>query len=407
MVSLVMLVIIAACAALLYLKGTFAQGLTMVFNAILAGFIASAFFELLATVLIKQAPSMAPWAHMICFLLLFILAIAVLQTVAMQLSKQKIDLGLWPERIGRIISGILLGYIITGQLLTALAMGPLPSKYPYARFSERNIDPSKPNKALLNPDGFVTGLFSTISKGSFAPIGEPKSFAVLHADYLDQLYLNRHGVSDDIPVMTSAPALALPTKAGVWEAPSDLRVDEDQSLPSRPGEKLMLVRVGIRKSAIKDAGKFTLSQLRLICTEKGAKQGALAGIGKTVYPVGYIGDARRLELKPLTSKINISAADIPDKAKEIDFAFFVPTNRVPKLLGFKLNNIEKVSAPVSSDEEVPAVIPFKGSSEDAGDSEQQTSSNDQTSNSRSPSNDHSQGRGLSDVSRSVVGDLDQ
>lgn len=369
MVSLVLLAIIAACAALLYLKGTFVQGLTMLFNAILAGFVALAFFELLANVLVKQAPSIALWADTICFLLLFILAMAVLQTVAMQLSKQKIDLGLWPERVGRIVSGILLGYIITGQLLTALAMGPLPNGYPYARFPERNADPASPSKAFLNPDGFVTGLFGAISKGSFAPIGEPKSFAVVHADYLDQLYLNR--TSDDISVITSAEALSLPSKAGVWEAPSELRDAEGQTVSSRPGHTLMLVRLGLRKKALKDAGKFTLAQVRLICTERGHQQGDLAGTGTAVYPVGYIGAGGNLELKPLTTQLNVTAADVSGKTKEIDFAFYVPTGMQPRLLGFKRNNLAKVSPP-ASEEEIPEVIPFRSSSDSDDEEEEQS-----------------------------------
>ena len=359
MASLVMLAIMAGCAAFLYLKGTLMQGVTMLFNAIVAGFIASAFFEVLAAVLAKHAPGMAVWAQMICFLLLFILTVAVLQTIAMQLGKQKVDLGLWPERVGRIASGILIGYVITGQLFAAATMGPLPPGYPYARFPERSANPASPSKALLNPDGFVTGLFGTISKGSFAPIGQAKSFALLHADYLDQLYLNRYKASSSVPVMTKTQALYLPPKGGLWEAPADLRDGKGESAPSRPGQTLMMVRVGLKKSALKDAGKFTLSQLRLICSP--SDQAPLAGSGKTAYPIGYVGADGHLELKPLSEKIIIKASDVSGKIKEIDFAFFVSAGMVPRLVGFKLNELEKVSAPVSG-EDVPELVRFQNSS---------------------------------------------
>ena len=99
----------------------------------------------------------------------------------MQISKEKIDLGMMPERIGRPAAGVVLGYVVTGYLLVAAAMAPLPSQYPYPRFDARNPNAASPKKALLSPDGFVTGLFATISKGSFSAIGEPKSFALLHA----------------------------------------------------------------------------------------------------------------------------------------------------------------------------------------------------------------------------------
>jgi len=360
MASLVMLVIIVGCAAFLYLKGTLVQGIAMVFNSLLASFVAFAFFETLAAMLTKYSPAIAAWAHMICFLLLFVLTFAVLQTAALQIGKEKVDLGLWPERVGRVVCGVILGYVITGQLLVALATAPLPSAYPYARFAERNPDPSKPSSPLLSPDGFVTGLFGTISKGSFAAMGTPKSFAVLHANFLDQIHLNRAKGSQDVSIMTSSPALSVPSKAGVWEAPNTLRDEDGKPLPARSGENLMLVRVGIKKSALKDAGKFTLSQLRLVCTPKGAAEQPLAGQGHPVHPIGYVGPGGRLVQKGLTEVITIQASDVPDNTRDIDFAFYVPTQLVPTLIQFKRNNVEKVSASVSG-EDAPQAVPFGGS----------------------------------------------
>lgn len=360
MASLVMLAIIVGCAAFLYLKGTLVQGITMVFNAMLAGFVAFAFFETLAGVLMKYSPGMADWAQTICFLLLFVLAFAILQTIVLQFGKEKVDLGLWAERVGRITCGVILGYIITGHLFVALAASPLPSDYPYPRFAERNPDPSNPSTPLLSPDGFVTGLFGTISKGSFAAMGTPKSFAVLHADFLDQIHLNRIKGSQDVSLLTTSPALSVPSKGGVWDAPNTLRDAEGKPLAARPGEDLMLVRVGIKKSALKDAAKFTLSQLRLVCIPKGTTEHPLAGQGQAVYPIGYIGQGGRLEEKSLTEIITLQAADVPDNVKEIDFAFYVPTQLAPALIGFKRNNVEKVSAPVSG-EDAPQAVPFVGS----------------------------------------------
>ncbi len=371
MISLVMLAIILGCAAVLYLKGTLTQGLALVFNALFASFVACAFFETLATMLTKYSAGLAAWAEMICFLLLFVLVLAILQTIVMQIGKEKTDLGLWPERIGRVVCGVLLGYVITGNLLLALATAPLPDGYPYERFNVRSADPARPNKPMLSPDGFVAGFFGTISKGSFAPLGKPKSFAVVHADYVNQLYLNR--LKKDVPSRTTRPALNILPKAGVWEAPSSLRDAEGQAMPARSGENLMLVRVGIRKSALQDAGKFTLSQLRLICVPKSGTDDALAGQGVAVYPVGYIGKTGRLELKPLHEVVSIQASAVEGKAKEIDFAFYVPTQTVPSLIGFKQNNLEELSAPVS-EEDAPEPVRFDGSAKPEKDDSEATSS---------------------------------
>lgn len=407
MVSLVMLAIMAGCAVYLFLKGTLAQGIAMIFNALIAGFFAFGFYEMVAGYLIKYSSGVAAWAHMIAFLVLFILVFAVLQAVAMQISKEKIDFGKLPEQIGRPVAGLVLGYLITGHVLVAAAMAPLPSKYPYPRFDERNPNPSSPNKPLLSPDGFVAGLFGTISKGGFGPIGEPKSFALLRAGFVDQLYLNRYG-GKEVPRMTATQAIDSPRKNGVWEAPDSLRDSENRPVSSQAGRNLMLVRAEIRKSAMKDASKFTLSQFRLICRPKTGEANALAGAGGAVYPVGYIGSGGRLETKSLAEVISIDAAKVPGDAVIMDLAFQVPTDQVPMLLAFKRNNVVQVSSPTSA-EDAPQPVPF-GSAPPARSTPQQAE----------PSNEQPQGdaqtpepgrrgqgrggrRGLSGVSEGVIG----
>jgi len=114
MVPLVMLAIMGGCAAFLFFKGTLVHGITMVFNAIIAGFIAFGFFEMLARLLVKYSPGIAVWAPLICFALLFILIFAVLQTAALQIVKGKPDLGKLHEQIGRPVCGLGLGYLLTG-----------------------------------------------------------------------------------------------------------------------------------------------------------------------------------------------------------------------------------------------------------------------------------------------------
>jgi hypothetical protein len=399
MISLVMLVILLGCAALLYLKGTLAQGLIMVLNALVGGFVAMALFESMAGMLVKYASALTAWAQTISFMLLFLLAFAVLQTVAMQVIKQKIDFGLWPERIGRVACGLVLGYIVTGQLLVAGAAAPLPNTYPYPRFDERSPNPSQPSKAMLDPDGFVVGLFGTISKGSFSTLGQPKSFAMLHAGLLDELYLNRLKLGKDMTLRTRSSALEASKQNGFWEAPNNLRDAEGQPVASRPGENLILVRVGIKKGALQDAGKFSLSQVRLICRPKGADAQPLAGRGQAVYPIGYIGAGGRLDLKSLSEEVTIQSGSVPGNAKNIDFAFYVPTHLTPALIGFKGNNLQQISA-LASDEDAPQPVGLEGTAQPAQEQPPEPAVGpDRPSSSRGRRN----GSGLSNVGTVLTG----
>jgi uncharacterized integral membrane protein len=397
--SLAMLVIVAGCAAYLFAKGTLAQGITMIFNIISAGFVAFGFFEMLAQYLIKYSPGIAIWAQMICFLLLFILTFAVLQTMTMQFGKEKVDLGKLPEQIGRPLAGVILGYLVTGHLLVAAAMAPLPSQYPYPRFDERNPDASSPAQPLLSPDGFVTGLFATVSKGSFSALSTPRSFAVLHAGFVDQLYLNRHKATDKVPLLTSSIALDA-KKDSVRFAPDNLRDSEGKPLTTQAGQTLMLVRAGIRRGALRDASKFTLSQMRLVCTPKTGSPNPLAGTGEAVYPLGYIGPGNRLERKSLADLITMEDPGGPGDAVLMDLAFSVPANLTPVLLEFKRNNIVQLSAPVSG-EDAPPPVPF-GAAAPSPQAAPQPAPDRQTEPAPS-SGDQRQGSGLSDFSRSVVG----
>lgn len=354
MIPLVMLALMAGCAAFLFFKGTLVHGVTMILNAIVAGFVAFGFFEMLARLLVKYSPGIAVWAPLICFALLFVLAFALIQTGVLQVIKGKPDLGKLAEQIGRPVSGVVLGYLLTGYVLVMAAMAPLPSQYPYARFDARSPNPARPNKPLLSPDGFVTGLFATVSKGGFSAISEPRSFAVLHAGYVDQLYLNRHKVGEKIPLATTSRTADVPKK-GVRQAPESLRDADGKSISVPAGEVLMLVRVELNARGLKDAGKFTLSQFRLVSGPRTDGKVALTGQGQASYPIGYIGERNRLDRKPL-DEIITATSSTPEPVN-IDLVFPVPGNLTPLVLEFKGNDVAQLSLPGPGDESLE-MAPF-------------------------------------------------
>jgi hypothetical protein len=344
--SLLVVLIILGCVAYQYRKGTLVKSFAVVITSICAGVVAFGYFELLANVFISRE-ILAPWAHPLSFALLFILAFAVLQTIAAQLTRQSVDLGFLPERIGRVVCGIFLGLIVSGLLLTAAAMAPIPAKYPYQRFDKTSPDPENPGKVLLNADGFATGCFSIISSGSFSG---KKSFATLHPAFLDQLFLNRHEIDNGVSIITGSDAIEIPKKA-VWPAPEGLKDSNGQPILPKSGHNLTIVRVGITNEAIKENGTFTPSQLRLVCKQASdAKENPLAGKGKNIYPVGYLKTANELQIKKLTDHIEIKRSDFAGRVKELDFAFYVPNGFVPVLVAFKQNSINQLPPPVTADQ---------------------------------------------------------
>ena len=356
MANLLVVLIVLGCVAYQYLKGTLVKSFTTIIITICAGIVAFGYFEPLANVFVSRSgngrwPSLVLWAQTLSFVLLLVLAFAILQTIAAQLTRRPVDLGLLPERIGRIVCGIFLGLIISGLLLTALVMAPLSNKYPYQRFDRAAPDTEKPDKVLFNADGFVTGWFSIVSSGSFSG---KRSFAVLHPSFLNQTFLNRHKVADGIPIITDSQAIEVPSKKAAWPAPEGLSDSTGKPIPSKGGHNLTIVRVGIKRKAIKSAGKFTLSQLRLVCKQKDDVKNPLAGKGKNIYPVGYLKTANQLQIKRLNDEIKLERADFKGQVKDIDFAFYVPNDFVPVLVEFKQNSIAQVPRPVAADQAPPA-----------------------------------------------------
>jgi hypothetical protein len=218
MASLAVVIIILGCAALQYFKGTFVKAFAMIIIAICSSVVAFGYFETLANLIIGRGSdgsllSLIPWAQTLCFVLLFVVTFGILQTGVAYLIRHEIDLGFLPERIGRAVCGIVLGFIVSGLLLTALQMAPLPPSYPYQRFDPARLNPDDPSGVLLNADGFATGLFGLISNGS---LSGKNSFKTVHPDYLNQLFFNRF-LGDASSVSGTWPAIEVP-KPGVWPA---------------------------------------------------------------------------------------------------------------------------------------------------------------------------------------------
>ncbi len=148
-VMLVVVAIMAGCAIYLFLKSTLIKAFATAIAAVCAAAAALGFFGILASTLVNLSGNMdllVQWGEPLSFVLLFVVAFAVLQTIVNLLTKHVIDLGFWPERAGRALSGLFLGFTLSRVLCSILIMSFLPGlqtntfgKY----MSYRGINPPK------------------------------------------------------------------------------------------------------------------------------------------------------------------------------------------------------------------------------------------------------------------------
>ncbi len=340
--NLIVVVAILGCAAYMYFQGMLVKSAVMLVLAICALIPALAYYEALADMLISRG-KLVEWAQPLCFGLIFIVVFALLQTAADQIQKKKIELPLLVDQIGRALCGLFLGFIIAGIVLTAMAMAPLDSKYPYPRFDKTNPTPDNPKKVLLNADGFVTALFGHVSSGS---LSGKRSFAAVHPSLVNELVLNRLNGSKDL-FLNGSP-ISAPPRSGVWPAPETLRDTEGQPVTQQPGRTLMFVRAEIGSSALRDG--LDLTQLRLICTPKGLAGDRLQGKGRDVYVSGY--RSAPGQLKTVRPGDKLEGSD-----KTFDLAFYVPDGLEPAAIAYKLNCLTLVSLPGTAEPEPEAPQP--------------------------------------------------
>ena len=340
------IIIVLLCVAYFCLKSSTIASFAAVISAVLAAIAAFNYYEVAADILISRGRG-GQWVQPGAFALIFLATFALTKSLADFLLRPGIDFGAITTRLTGAVSGIIVGLIISGILLIALAMTPLAPKWPYTRFQDANINLKNPDKALLNIDGAVAALFGWMSKGS---LSSQKSFAVYHADFINQLHLNRHKVKEDVYSIAAADAVIVPLRYGARIQDFDDRT-------------FIVVTTGIKAKEIADGGaigkngrlSFTLSQARLICKEK-TQALDTSGNAKAVYPEGEIINNRFVK-RNLDEIVSFSRAEFERRggygtAAWIDLAFSVPANMTPVLLEFKQNAITKLPKPVLAGEAI-------------------------------------------------------
>ena len=100
--SLFVILIIAICVAYFYLKSTLIKSFCSVIIAICSVAVSFNYFEVLAGVLINKVDIsfVANWSYALSFLVIGVLAFAILLTILVQLTQKPLEFGNIPERAG-------------------------------------------------------------------------------------------------------------------------------------------------------------------------------------------------------------------------------------------------------------------------------------------------------------------
>jgi len=343
MAALVILLIVAGIVAFEFLKGTCVKAFANLIAAVCSVAVAFGFFEVLGNVIIahldiRDNAAVIGWVMPSCFLIIAVLVFAIFATIITQIMKKPVDFGDLPEKLGKCGFGLMTGLVTAGAVLTVAAMMPLPAQYPYTRFDKNNPDVQNLNM---------------MSKGSFS---SGKSLAFMHANFLDTAFISR-STDDEIFDFTKKSVLKIPKKKAAWSAPDNLKDTEENDLAAKTGNSFVIVRMGIQKSAISEAKRFTASQVRLICKSDLDSTPAPQGRGQTFFPIGYMEKSNQAKTVKIYEAIIIDATKIPDKTKWIDFLFEIPRDYKPKMIQFKQNNAALLPA-MTAAEQAPEIISF-------------------------------------------------
>ena len=354
------IIIIIGIASQFYLKYAPVKSFTSMMSALLGFIVAFSYYETLAGIFINKG-YIPQWAQSIAFMVLFLVTSVALYSLADLIVGSNINFNPLTKTITAVVCGLVTGVFISGAVIIGFTLAPLGRSNPYARFGEP-VNLNNPKSAAIPADSIITGLYSLVSKGS---LSSKTKFDVVHAEYLDQLHLNRYNAKDPGIATVAGKNAAFVNKYGVT------KVDRDD------GSELTVVELNIKNNKIEDGGamdsennvSMAKCQVRLICSKDAS--GQLSGDNvEVLYPVDYhLEKNKDKKESSLTTEIVFGSEDFENKAATIPLAFEVSGNLTPRLLEFKANVLIELPKAVTEEEKKAALEEEKRKKEANADSE--------------------------------------
>ena len=355
--TVIVLILIVAGIAYFYMKCNIVTSLTNTLAALFGSILAFSYYEQLAGLLASEVWAVT-WIQSAAFLLIFFFGFLFIRVLSGFLVKSGFDVSHMAKLVVTLICGLLTGLIVSGVLLVAVALSPLPPSSFYSRYPvSQPIHPDIDNTPIINADGFVTSVYSWISRGS---LSSRKSFAVLHADYLAQVHLDRYPLGQNIPAVCSPKAIKLPI--------GNVQPVRLFDFPDR--QRMTVVHLGISGNAVAIGGaatsksgafdrgeviSFIPAQIRLI-TKPQDQADNNTGSGEVVYPVGILHNGN-LEAISLNQEMKEEVANLgPERYWWLDLVFQVPSGQRAVLLSFKQNAIIELPKAVQTNEDIEKAL---------------------------------------------------
>ncbi len=328
--------------------------LIMAILTVLSAIVALGYYEQLAEMIYEHQPAHADAAALIA---LFVIPLLTLRIVFDMFVRGNVVLGVWADRIGGGILGLITGSVTVGILMIAMQMLPFgPSMFTY-----RPFDDSLQRASSLAPfycDEFTAGLMKMVSAGSLA--GET-AFGDSHDDIMLEAFCARNH-AEMFGRVDAAPAALV--SADAFQAFSDKpnlvpwTVDVPDNPLLRPSENdtVVVARFTIDNSVVDPVPSDDVE------TEEWMPRWRLPAThfrmrtekGRSFYPLAYLTyESGRWEAHPAESadgKVAIAKLLVTRPFKKtnkkitVDWVYRIPSDDVPSALIFRRTAVAIINA---------------------------------------------------------------
>jgi hypothetical protein len=290
----------------------------------------------------------------------FVIPLLLLRIVFDRLISGNVVLGMWPDRIGGGVFGLITAMITTGVFMIIFQLLPMPASIigwqPYD--SGLGVEDGGLPRLASN---FTLATAKHLSDGPLQPImSGGNKFGVAHDDLMLESSCLRNrptgaraSTPDDAMKITNACIVQLPDDDYLAKLPAADRVRLKKEIPriqestpeyplllqaEKDDTKVLLLRVSIDESARNEDDnwwRLPATHFRLVCES-----------GRSFYPVGYLTYSAQWQVNTLVSeKVITQIGDIivsrPWQAKggspslAVDWLYRIPSDQKPQYVVFR------------------------------------------------------------------------